>query len=111
MLIAVFAAVAVAGAHAEDRTYNTLTSGLSQLINPGPQGPYSAPQPENTYGLPAEHQVWSVTQTTVLTSTEWANTTVLMVLLTAGHKLNFVNYGMETVVGLGLDKTWSGVTY
>lgn len=60
MLIAVFAAVAVAGAYAEDRTYNTLTSGLSQLINPGPQGPYSAPQPENTYGLPAEHQVWSL---------------------------------------------------
>lgn len=57
VLIAVFAAVAVAGAYAEDRTYNTLTSGLSQLINPGSQGPYSAPQPENTYGLPAEHQV------------------------------------------------------
>lgn len=79
MLIAVFAAVAVAGTYAEDRTYNHLTSGLSQLINPGPQGPYSAPQPENTYGLPAEHQVWVL---------YCVITTALMVLLTAGFKLH-----------------------
>lgn len=79
MLIAVFAAVAVAGAYAEDRTYNHLTSGLSQLINPGPQGPYSAPQPENTYGLPAEHQVWVLRS--VITAT-------LSVLLTVGFKLH-----------------------
>lgn len=78
MLIAVFAAVAVAGAYAEDRTYNHLasvTSGLSQLINPGPQGPYSAPQPDSTYGLPAEHQVWVL---------YCMISTALMVLLTAG---------------------------
>lgn len=79
MLIAVFAAVAVAGAYAEDRTYNHLTSGLSQLINPGPQGPYSAPQPENTYGLPAEHQVWVL---------YCMISTALMALLTAGFKIH-----------------------
>lgn len=79
MLIAVFAAVAVAGAYAEDRTYNHLTSGLSQLINPGPQGPYSAPQPDSTYGLPAEHQVWVL---------YWVIITALMGLFTAGFKLH-----------------------